>query len=181
MDSKQGLLDELEGSTFAEAIAIDPDRLEEECAVHPSLYWRYAKESAQAKREASRLREKLKAVRSDLILRIRKCPADFGLDKPTEAMVEAAYRTHTEYQVVEEEVIQAEYAENLLQSAVFAFSQRKDMLSEEVRLYVSNWFAGPESPRKLIAGKRMAEKLQEATAQAAAESRAAVNRRRRGE
>ena len=175
---KSRILDELEGAGFAEAIAIDPDRLEEECAVHPSLYWKFAREAAQAKREANRLREKSKAVRSDLILRIRKNPAEFGLDKPTEAMVEATYRTNSEYQTVEAEVAQAEYEENILQAAVYAFNQRKDMLSEEVRLYVSNWFAGPESPRKLVAGKRMAEKLADAANDASAESRASVNRRR---
>lgn len=177
--TKQRLLDELEGAGFAEAIAIDPDRLEEECAIHPSLYWKFSREAAQAKREADRVRERVKAIRSDLILRIRRNPAEFQLEKPTEAMVEAAYRTHPEYLAEVEEQNKAEYYENMLMNAVYAFNQRKEMLAEEVRLYVSNWFAGPESPRKLIAGKRMVEKLNDARAEAVAESRASVNRRRR--
>ena len=63
-----------------------------------------------------------------------------------------------DHQKAKEELIEAEYKTNMLETAVFAFTHRRSQLENLIGLYRGNYFAGPKEPRELDEGKRMLDK-----------------------
>lgn len=131
---------------------IDESALDVECLEQASLMMRYTRELAKAEKEVARLNEKLKVTAATLDKDIRQNPNDYKIDvKITEAVVMNAIISNEEYGEVKAELIEAQYEAKMLEGAVTAIKQRKDMLQELVRLHGQNYFAGPSIPRDLSA------------------------------
>jgi hypothetical protein len=131
---------------------IDDTALDVEWLDQAELALKYGRHWSNCYDELKRAEEKVKYVRSKLILEINKNPDKYlgeGI-KPTDPKVEAAYRTNDEFLEAKEEWLvalkkanDAEIAKNEI-----AFT-RKSALENMVILNGQNYFAGPKVPRDL--------------------------------
>lgn len=133
--------------SYENDLDIDLEMLEKEWLKQPGLYAKYSQLKAEAKKEMDRAAEKVKTVRSELILKAKKGDKELLGFKPTESTIEAWYRTQDAWQEAKQEYIDAEYEYNMMDGAVFAFSQRKSALESLVSLWIGNYYSTPKSPK----------------------------------
>ena len=145
---------------YMKDIRIDPDALDVEWLRQPELYMAYCEEAASAKSAVNAVQEKLKVLRSKLILEARE---EAGAKNSAEA--EAYYRTHPDHIALKKEWVQKDHIASLMNSAVFAFNQRKDALENLVRLAGQGYFATPSTPRDLGEEMRGTSTTREALAE----------------
>jgi hypothetical protein len=147
---------------FKEDVKIDPEQLDVEWLMQARLYGDYAEELVHANDRLRRAEQKLKVIRSELVLEAaEKGERVLGKDvKPTAQNIEAYYRTDKEHIEAKEEYFQAALEAEMLQNAVYAMGQRKTALENLVKLHAANYFATPREPKDLSEAYR--ERLQEA-------------------
>lgn len=137
---------------YEKDLSIDPDALDIEFLSQPSTYFKYAKESAQAKDTYSRAKENLETVRAEQDQTIRQDPTKYGFTaekKPTEASINAAILQTAAYKAANEAYIKAKYEADLIQAAVMAIDQKKSSLEHLSRLTIAGYCAMPSEPRDL--------------------------------
>lgn len=114
---------------------VDKYRLDEEAARQSNTFMKYSSLAAQANKEYSETWERVKTLRSELILEYREDNPKAKNDE-----VEAYYRTHKDYIAAKKEMIQAEFVKNILDGAVMAMHQKKASLEFLVKLHGQNYF-----------------------------------------
>ena len=100
------------------------------------------------KKESSYFGRKLKLRRSKLIREAHDRPKEvLGQDKTTIQMVEAYYRDDPKHKKLKQKLIDAQEELDLLEIAKneIAFT-RKSALENMVKLYIADYFAGPNVP-----------------------------------
>lgn len=122
---------------------IDRFRLDDEWVKQPDLYRRYAEALADAKAEYDGLKNDLDVVRSEVELKIRENPSDYGLDKVTEGVIKAAVEVQELVKDAENDVVQARHKVGILEAAVGALDHRKRALSDLVSLHLADYFSKP--------------------------------------
>lgn len=157
----------MEDFNYEEELTIDPDALDMEWLEQPKLFMKYSKAHADAAATVRELEEKLKVIRSDIILRNQKKGGDI---KTTKDNLEAMYRVDALHEQTKREWVRASHRADILDGAVYAFHQRKAALEHLVILHGQNYFAGPRVPRDLAAVVRDTNALRE-------ENRIAVQRK----
>jgi len=130
---------------------IDVDALDTEWADQADLARKYAKHLTNTKAEVSRLEERKKTKRSELIVKANKNPLELLNKKsPNAGDIEAYYRTDREYIQIVKELIdlqeEAEFEELAFQEIAWT---RKKALENLVTLHGQQYFAGPKVPRDL--------------------------------
>jgi hypothetical protein len=140
------------GIDYKRDVKIDFDNLDLEWVDQAELARKYAEHLKGLKGEVRRLEEKKKTVRSELINDINRDPEKYlgeGV-RPSDAKVEAAYRTSPLYLEAVEELLdaqeEAEYGEWVYNEISFT---KKKSLEQLVQLYISQYFAGPTIPRDI--------------------------------
>lgn len=134
---------------FENDVRIDESSLDVMWLDQPRLVMKYAKASAQARKEMDKAKERLEVVKAELDRGIRSDPDKYGVSKITEGVVASTVLLQSEYQKAMEEYIESKYEQNLTQEALRAVSDRKDSLENLVRLLGMNYFSGPSVPRDL--------------------------------
>ena len=129
--------------------SIDLNNLEKELARNPRLVADWGEEAADAKRVLARASENVKTIRSELILKMSQHPDVYGLTKTTDKMIEAAYRTHEDYIEAKEEWIEAEYDYTMLSDAKWNAIDKKEILKEEVKWWINEYFIGSGEPNDI--------------------------------
>lgn len=122
-------------------LRIDPFDLETECVWQPSMYAEVGELATEARSAAKLAKDKLEYTKADLSFKIRKEPGKYGVDKITEASVEAAVILQSEYQTTSTTVIEAQRiadAFGILQESV---GQRKSMIRDLVTLFVFKYYS----------------------------------------
>lgn len=137
-------------------LEIDRDALDQEWLDQPTKYARICRLAAESKREAFRAEENVKIVRSELILEARTRG-----EAKNAGQEEAYYRTHPRHKAAKEEWINAQFEADVLNSAQFAFSQRKDALENLVRLHGQDYFSSPSLGRAVKEGSEQAASARE--------------------
>jgi hypothetical protein len=132
---------------FKNDIEIDPDQLDIQWVKQASLFGEYCMEQAGARAKLDAIKERLDVKVAGLGLKIRANPATFGLDKVTEASVQAVILLDAECAKLREEIAVAQYELEVMGAAVRALDQKKSALENLVRLQGQNYFAGPSVPR----------------------------------
>lgn len=139
-------------SDYEKDLAIDPDALDTEWLVQPTLTMRYAECCADARLIMDRAEEVLDLKRAELDADIRNHPQKYGVaqdGKLTEARVSGIILQQSSYQATTEKYLIAKYDMEVLSAAVKAFDHRKAALENLVRLQGQGYFAGPMAPRDL--------------------------------
>lgn len=138
---------------FKKDVEINPNQLDVEWLRQPALYQKYSEACAEANDDLKRAEQRMKVIRSELILEASERGEDVlgkGV-KPTGPTIEAYYRNHKEHQDAKEEYFKAAKRAEMLTNALFALQQKKVALENLVRLLTSNYFASPSVPRDLSA------------------------------
>lgn len=136
---------------YSEDLRIDPDQLDVEWIEQPLLFHKYSALSAEANQFVRKCEERIKVVRSQLILDAnQKGETVLGPKiKPIASNIEAYYRTHADHVAAKTALHEAQSEAEMLTNAVYAFHQRKVALENLTRLQGQNYFAGPTTPRNL--------------------------------
>lgn len=126
-----------------EKIPIDSFDLEKECCRQPIIYDEVGEWVASVKAKSKVAKEHVSFVESDLTLRIRKNPEDFGLKKdakPTVDAVTASIKVHPEYKQAFQEYIEADKLSNEAATFLESIAQRKSSVRDLVRLYIAHYY-----------------------------------------
>lgn len=117
-----------ERKPIGDEFAINVNDLEGEAHRQLELMTRYGELSAEAKYKWERADVRKKSVRSRLILEVERDPSLLKKASKNMQSVEAYYRVHPDYKAACENLAEAVYNMELMQNAMFALSQRRDML-----------------------------------------------------
>ena len=134
---------------FEKDVSIDKLRLDEEWLTHGNRMIRVTRLKAEAKRIWDRAVEKKKTIRSELILQAKGKDGDklLKVEKITDSVIEAWYRTQQKYIDAKEAEIEAEFDYNELDGAVLAFTHRKNGLQDLVQLHITGYWSDPKEPK----------------------------------
>lgn len=132
-------IDELD---YERDVQIDRHDLGGEWLRLPTLIMLYSEAAAEAKEDLLKADEKVKTVRSQLLLQVAKTPEILGIGvKPTESNKEAYYRDHVLYKEAKEDHINAQFEFDTINGAVFAIQAKKGALEGMVKLFGMGYFS----------------------------------------
>jgi len=142
-------------------LEIDFDQLDVEWGKQNSVLDKYLKASAYCEKLVRKAEEKIKFLRSTLVLEVSKDPEGcLGKgQKATGATIEAYYRTNPDYLEAKTEWIEAQYICDLVNGQKSRAYNRKAILEEATKLSLAGWFSAPLIPRPL---KELVQKIEEA-------------------
>lgn len=148
-----------------EELEIDFQQLDVEWGRQNHLLDKYLRASAYCEKLAQKAHERVKQIRSELILNVTKDPEScLGPKlKATAPSIEAYYRTNEDYLEAKEEMVEMEYLRNLIDGQKSKAYGRRKTLEEAGKLSLMGWFSSPLEPRALsdlvdkIRDSRMAE------------------------
>lgn len=127
---------------------IDATRLDVECARQADLTAKYTSYMAFCEKNMNNAKEALEAFYNDMDAEVRNPDnADkYKIDKITDKSVDAFIKRQSEYRDLSKEYIDARFEFQTAKGAVDAFQDRKEQLSNLVKLHGQNYFAGPAIP-----------------------------------
>jgi len=160
--------DEEDAPDFGEEIRINKYQLDDECERQPSLYHRYSRQLADAKKVADKAEDQLKFMLATTESDLRAGAANAGV-KITDAGVKAELELSAEVITAREELREANGRVYILQAAVNALEHRRSSLDNEVKLWLAGYFATPSGKDRGV---------EESTRE---ESVARLNKKRKGE
>ena len=134
---------------YEKDIEIDGTSLDLEWLGQASLFMKYARYSAEARRKVDEEKQALDIIKAGIDKQMREAPEKFGIEKITEGAITAAILTVRQYQTAYQKFLDAKYEADMASSAVQAMNQRKEALENLVRLAGQSYFAGPSIPRDL--------------------------------
>jgi septal ring factor EnvC (AmiA/AmiB activator) len=128
-------------------LAIDLNRLEEECERNPKLAIEWGQELAKANANLADAEKKVKRIGAELTLAIRRDPESYmkGV-KATDETVKAGVLSHPDYQAAEQEVIAAQYEVDMMKAMVYAIADRKTELENITQLHGQQYWSKPHTP-----------------------------------
>lgn len=158
MKDKKSDLTDKENINYQEAVAIDPDKLDEEIFSQPGLYMKFSEIYSEVEKKRERLKNKLEILEAGLDFEIRSKPKAFGLENLksiTESLVKNTIQRQEEVQKLSERIIQANYDLNIVKAAITALEHKKKMLEKAVDLYNGQYFSPIKTPHIIKGGKRI--------------------------
>lgn len=130
-------------------LAIDELRLDQECIKQPQLYFTYAQQAADARRELDECKSVLDVASAELSKEIRKNPTKYGLnDKPTEASINSTISLQKRYREAHDAIVDASHRVAVLGAAVTALEHRKRALTLLVNLKGQEFYSEPKVSEK---------------------------------
>ena len=127
---------------------IDLGRLEWEWARQPGLREESGRRLAGARLRHSEAKDALAVTEAEVALEVRDNPSKFGLQKATEASIEAATTIDVRVGEAKKLLNRAKHAVDVLESYVAAVDHKKHALQDEVQMLLAGFFAAPRSKDK---------------------------------
>ena len=155
---------------FEEDKAIDLDDLHMEWAKQGQKRKKYADEVSYLEDVMKKSHEKVKVIRSKLILEAKK----EGYGNAT--LQEAYYRNHDDHKEAKKEILINEYNLSMAWNALNAINDLKPALENEVALWKGNYFATPREERMVESGKMISKEI---AGEKVETHRTEINQRRR--
>lgn len=134
---------------YEQDVKIDEQALDIEWLEQAALFLKYARHAANMRKELDAAKENLDVIKAEADNYIRKNPAEFKIEKVTEAVVTSLILQDETVQKANKRFNDAKYELDMAQAAVSAMNQRKDALENLVKLHGQSYFAGPKVPRDL--------------------------------
>lgn len=125
---------------------IDPLRLDDELIGQPSQRGQFGELHADAQKDLDDAKANLSVAEAEADRDIRENPADYGIDKLSEARISAAVTLHPAVKVALKKVNEAKYKVNVLQAAIDGLEHRRAALKSLVELHGQDYFATPRMP-----------------------------------
>ena len=142
-------------------LPIDKFNLDEECRNQAVLYDEVGDLRTKTRDEFHRAENKLNFVKSDLYMKIRHDPAKYGIDKITEASLEAAINLQPEFIEAQEDLIDAGGLSDSFGNLLNAVEQRKSMLKELVSLFLVQYYHEKQDKDLVKTAQKMNEGTEE--------------------
>lgn len=131
-------------TTFEQDIVIDKYNLDVECERQPALYEKWSRKWAIANARMEQLKAKRDLVEAELDSEVRSNPETYNITgRVTEQAIKVAVRQTNEWLNANHDLQEASLLANVLAGAKWAMEQRKEMISDLVRLHGSQYFARP--------------------------------------
>ena len=131
-------------------VKIDENALDIEWLDQTRLALSYGRFLVNLKKRLKAVETRKKVKRSELILEVNKNPNLVEKSRPNKEDIEAYYRTHPDYRIIEDEynelLSDVEFAEIAKNEICFT---RKMALENLVVLHGQQYFAGPRVPRNI--------------------------------
>ena len=125
---------------------IDKNILDEEWVNQPKMFFDYASQLADARKDFEEMKAALDVTSAELDKAIRESPEEFDLEgKTTETLIRNTIIQQKDYQDAQQDVINTQHKVNILQAAVTALDHRKSALERLVSLHGQNYFASPQA------------------------------------
>jgi len=144
----------MDKSKAESVVAIDDKNLDRECILLPTQYIRAAFQAAEAKRDAVEAKNLLSVIEADMAKEVRGDPVGFGIEKVTEAAVNAAVITSGKFRKAKQAQQDADYNSDIAQALVWAMEHKKRALTMLVELHGMGYFSAPKISED---GKRVIE------------------------
>ena len=138
---------------FDSILDIDKTRLDEECEKQPHLVWQYGALAAKAGKILDDAIASIKIVEAEVDGCVRECPADYGLEKTTDAAIKNAVLRSREYKDVINKVNTARRDLNMLNAANQALDHRRTSLSMLDGQQARGYFSKPHQEIRTDTGK----------------------------
>jgi hypothetical protein len=141
---------------YKEDLAIDQNALDIEWGRQPLLYAKWAEMAVEAAFQYDKAKERLDVARANLERKIRGNPAEYGIDKITEGAIQSAISSDKDFQVQNENVLDAKRNKGMLDVAATSFDHRKKALENLTSLFLAKYYAEPyvsQSAKKVIEGQ----------------------------
>lgn len=131
---------------YQEDLKIDKYALDTECLDQSRRFAQWSENLANALTERDRADQKIKIIEAQVEQDIRIRPQNYiGTDgKLTEAGVRSLVLLNEEVRLAREEHIDAVHKVNIMTTAKQAFEQRRSMIENLVKLYLSGYWADPK-------------------------------------
>jgi len=130
-------------------VKINKFRLDDECQEHASLYYYYAEQLADAKKERDTAKANFKETTARTELNYRADRPGYELDcKKTESSISAAVEIHKDVIAAKQDYLRAEALVNKTESAAESMRQRKGMLDNLISLYQTQYYSEPHGKSK---------------------------------
>lgn len=136
------------GFEYEEDLKIDKFSLDAECIDQPRKFMKWASLLADAMKERDETKQSLNLIRTEISLKARSNPSMFGIDKVTEASIQAAVDSDGNVTKTSDRLIQTQYNVNVLGAAKEAMEQRRSMLENLIKLFLSGYWAEPRVPKQ---------------------------------
>ena len=126
--------------SLREDAKIDKLNLHVAAEEQPGLYAHWAERSADARKRAEGLENKLKLEEATVATRLRGT-----LEKVTEGKIAEGVATDPEVIRLKEELVEADHERNLAEAAVRALDHRKSMIEVLARLWTASYYGDPKT------------------------------------
>lgn len=129
--------------SYMDDLTIDMFNLELECSKQPSIFMTWAEQYAQAVYDRDKSKQHLKVVTAKTNLAIRQSPQSYGIEKITEAAVQAALDLNSEVLAAEDNYLEAVKNAEIMRGARDSFDDRKKQLTNLVSLQNAKYYSDP--------------------------------------
>jgi hypothetical protein len=129
---------------FEKDLEIDKYSLDAECLDQPRKFMEWSQDYADAVSEQDRADQKLEVVKAQVEMEARKNPESFGLEKVTDNSIKAAVTMSKKVMEAHEAWVMTKHQVNVLRAGREALEQRKTMLENLVKLFLSGYWADPK-------------------------------------
>lgn len=124
-------------------VDIDLNKLEEEWLRQPTMMQDACRRLAKARKRYSEAKARVDLTHARCSLKIRKTPRKYGITKVTEPVIKETILTLDEYRQAQQEMIDAKFVVDNLESLYNALEHRKRALENEVTLWSQGYFSTP--------------------------------------
>lgn len=128
-------------------LTIDRFALDDAWVLQPTLFQVSADRASEDERDKDRAKANLELIEAELDTKIRKNPAQYGVDKPTEASVKATIPQQPEYKKALKEYIDARYVYDVSNNLVKALDHKKAALEYLVKLMIAGFYSKPTADK----------------------------------
>jgi len=133
---------------YEQDIRININALDDEWLNQPALYMKYSEFASKAKHEMDQAKEELDVTKAETDLAIRENSKKYTeLEKITESVISSLITLDQDVRNAVQKFNQAKHDYDILNSAVWAFEQRKTALENLVKLLGQEYFSAPKEPR----------------------------------
>jgi hypothetical protein len=131
-------------TTFEQDIVIDKYNLDVECEQQSIKYEKWSRKWAIANARMEQLKAQRDLVEAQLDSEVRSAPESFGITgRVTEQAIKVAVRQSTAWLAANDDLNDAKLLADVLAGAKWSMEQRKEMITNLVRLHGSSYFARP--------------------------------------
>jgi hypothetical protein len=118
--------------------------LDQACRENPQLTVQWGIRRARARKKAAEAKNALKLCYAETSMDVRKDPASWGLLKVTEDSVEQVVIASPKYQECQRALLEADEEDALLDAVMTALADRREQLSNDVKLYGQQYWSKPD-------------------------------------